>query len=57
MSDRPAERTPAELQDLSRQLMVDFVPMASFSKDPFVLVEGNAPRHWCYDLKRISNVH
>jgi adenosylmethionine-8-amino-7-oxononanoate aminotransferase len=36
--------TPHELQELSRQLMVDFVPMASFSKDPFVIVEGSGIR-------------
>jgi beta-alanine--pyruvate transaminase len=36
--------SPAELADLSRHLMVDFVPMATFSKDPFVLVEGSGIR-------------
>jgi beta-alanine--pyruvate transaminase len=38
------QRTPAELEDLSRQLLVDFVPMASFSKEPFILVEGKGIR-------------
>jgi beta-alanine--pyruvate transaminase len=36
--------TPEELRELSRQLLVDFMPMASFSKDPFVLVEGEGIR-------------
>src|SRR3954462_2922562 len=36
--------TPEELGELSRQLLVDFMPMASFSKDPFVLVEGDGIR-------------
>ena len=36
--------TSEELQQLSRQLLVDFMPMASFSKDPFVLVEGEGIR-------------
>jgi len=36
--------SPDEIQELSRQLMVDFMPMASFSKDPFVLVEGDGIR-------------
>lgn len=38
------DRTPEELQELSRQLFVDFMPMAAFSKDPFVLVEGDGIR-------------
>ena len=42
---RPGEDpSPEELQELSRQLLVDFMPMASFSKDPFVLVEGDGIR-------------
>ncbi len=42
---RPGEDpSPEELQKLSRQLLVDFMPMASFSKDPFVLVEGDGIR-------------
>lgn len=36
--------SPEELQALSRQLLVDFMPMSSFSKDPFVLVEGDGIR-------------
>jgi adenosylmethionine-8-amino-7-oxononanoate aminotransferase len=40
----PPDPTPGELQDLSRQLMIDFVPMATFSKEPFVLVEGDGIR-------------
>lgn len=36
--------SPDEIQELSRQLMVDFMPMASFSKEPFVLVEGDGIR-------------
>ncbi len=36
--------TPAQLRDLSKQLMVDFMPMATFSEDPFVLVEGEGIR-------------
>ena len=36
--------TPDELRDLSRQLLVDFMPMATFSQDPFVLVEGDGIR-------------
>lgn len=36
--------SPEELQVLSRQLLVDFMPMSSFSKDPFVLVEGDGIR-------------
>jgi adenosylmethionine-8-amino-7-oxononanoate aminotransferase len=39
-----ADPTPGELQELSRQLLVDFMPMASFSTDPFVLVEGRGIR-------------
>ena len=35
---------PDDLKALSRQLMVDFMPMASFSEDPFVLVEGDGIR-------------
>jgi beta-alanine--pyruvate transaminase len=41
---RAADPTPGELQELSRQLLVDFMPMASFSTDPFVLVEGRGIR-------------
>ncbi len=36
--------TPDELRELSRNLMVDMVPMASFADDPFVLVEGDGIR-------------
>jgi len=46
MTDHRAgdDPTAAELQDLSAQLLVDFMPMAAFSKDPFVLVEGEGIR-------------
>ncbi len=44
MTDRPVDRTPEELHALSRQLLVDFMPMATFSDDPFVLVEGKGIR-------------
>ena len=39
-----SDPTPAELQDLSRQLLVDFMPMACCSMDPFILVEGEGIR-------------
>ncbi|HVA86723.1 MAG TPA: aminotransferase class III-fold pyridoxal phosphate-dependent enzyme [Candidatus Saccharimonadales bacterium] len=38
------EPTDRELRDLSSQVLVDFMPMASFSADPFVLVEGDGIR-------------
>ena len=50
-----ADPTSAELQALSRQLLVDFMPMATFAEDPFVLVEGEGIRvrdsagHWYID--------
>jgi beta-alanine--pyruvate transaminase len=39
-----ADPTLDELRQLSRQLLVDFMPMATFSEDPFVLVEGDGIR-------------
>ena len=44
--DAPDEGVPSleELRELSRNLLVDMVPMASFADDPFVLVEGKGIR-------------
>ena len=46
MTDTRPDSDPSadEIRELSRQLLVDFMPMASFSKDPFVLVEGDGIR-------------
>jgi len=38
------EPTDRELRELSSQVLVDFMPMATFSEDPFVLVEGDGIR-------------
>jgi beta-alanine--pyruvate transaminase len=39
-----ADPTPDELRALSSQLLIDFLPMATFAKEPFVLVEGDGIR-------------
>jgi beta-alanine--pyruvate transaminase len=44
VEDRPPDPSADELSALSRHLLVDFQPMATFSRDPFVLVEGDGIR-------------